>query len=80
MQILIRGLPPDVTEAMLQDKLSVYAPVRSVEILRDGDPERPWAWVDVDIDRIAAWRLLRQFDRQSFKGGVMRWYIPMHQE
>ncbi|MCY1250156.1 hypothetical protein D9M68_475490 [compost metagenome] len=80
MQVLIRGLHRDVTESMLQEKLRDHAPVRSVEIVRDGDPEHPWAWVDLDIDRVAAWRLLRQFDRQSFKGSVMRWYIPMHQE
>ncbi|MFJ4288503.1 RNA recognition motif domain-containing protein [Cupriavidus sp. NPDC089707] len=80
MHILIRGLPRDVTEGMLQDELDGYAPVRSVEIVRNGDPDRPWAWVDLDVDRFAAWRLLQQFDRQSFHGSVMRWYIPMHQE
>lgn len=79
MQVLIRGLHRDITEQQLRDKLSPYAPVRSVELVRDGDPERPWAWVNLDVDPFTAWRLLRQFDRQYFAGAMMRWYIPAHQ-
>jgi RNA recognition motif-containing protein len=79
MQVLIRGLHRDITEQQLRDKISPYAPVRSVELVRDGDPERPWAWVNLDVDPFTAWRLLRQFDRQYFAGGMMRWYIPAHQ-
>ena len=79
MQVLIRGLHRDVTEDMLRDKLKGYAPVNSVELVRDGDPNHPWAWVDLAVDPFTAWRLLRQFDRQYFAGSVMRWYIPAHQ-
>lgn len=80
MQILIRGLRRNVTEAMLRDMLARHAPVNSVEIVRDGDPERPWAWVDLAVDRFTAWSLMRQLDRQVFAGGRMHWYIPVHQE
>ncbi|CAG9184507.1 RNA recognition motif domain-containing protein [Cupriavidus pinatubonensis] len=80
MQILIRGLHRDVTEAMLRDMLARHAPVNAVEIVRDGDPERPWAWVDLAVDRFTAWSLMRQMDRQVFAGGRMHWYIPVHQE
>ena len=52
---------------------------RIVEMVRDGDPDHPWAWVDLDIDPFTAWRLLRQLDRQYFAGSMMRWYIPAHQ-
>jgi len=79
VHILIRGLHRDVTEAMLTDKLSPHARVNSVEIVRDGDPDHPWAWVDLAVDPFTAWRLLRQFDRQYFAGGRMRWYIPAYQ-
>ncbi len=37
----------DVTEDMLRDKLKGYASVNSVELVRDGDPNHPWAWVDL---------------------------------
>ena len=43
MQVLIRGLHRDVTEEMLRDKLKDYATVNSVEIVRDGDANHPWA-------------------------------------
>ncbi|MBB1630003.1 RNA-binding protein [Cupriavidus sp. UME77] len=79
MKVLIRGLHRDVTEQMLRDKLATYAPVKSVELMREGDPNHPWAWVDLDIDAFTAWRLLRQLDRQYFAGSMMRWYIPAHQ-
>ena len=79
MKVLIRGLHRDVTEQMLRDKLATYAPVTSVELMREGDPNHPWAWVDLDIDAFTAWRLLRQLDRQYFAGSMMRWYIPAHQ-
>lgn len=80
MNVLIRGLTEDVTEEMLREKLEPYAKVLSLEMLRDGDPRRPWAWVDLGVDYMQAWRLMRQFDRQYFAGGVMRWYIPAHQD
>lgn len=80
MQILIRGLRRNVTEAMLRDLLAQHVAVNSVEIIREGDPERPWAWVDLAVDRFMAWSLLRQMDRHVFAGGRMHWYIPVHQE
>ncbi|AOY91603.1 molybdenum cofactor biosynthesis protein MoaA [Cupriavidus sp. USMAA2-4] len=80
MQVLIRGLHRDVTEQMLRDKLSPYAPVNSVELVRDGDPDHPWAFVDLGVDVFSAWNLLRRFDRQYFAGSMMRWYIPAHQD
>lgn len=79
MQVLIRGLRREITEQRLRDKFAPYAPVRSVEIMRDGDPERPWAWVDFDMDLVAALGLLRQFDGQYFEGGVMRLHLVAHQ-
>lgn len=79
MKVLIRGLHRDVTEQMLRDKLAIYAPVKSVELMREGDADHPWAWVDLDVDPFTAWRLLRQLDRQYFAGSMMRWYIPAHQ-
>ncbi|WP_064576682.1 RNA recognition motif domain-containing protein [Cupriavidus gilardii] len=79
MQVLIRGLRRDITEQRLRDKFAPYAPVRSVEIMRDGDPEQPWAWLDFDMDFFAALGLLRQFDGQYFDGGVMRLHLVAHQ-
>jgi hypothetical protein len=79
MQVLIRGLHRDVTADMLREKLKIYAPVNSIDIMREGDPDHPWAWVDLDIDAFTAWRLLRQLDKQYFAGSIMRWYIPAHQ-
>jgi hypothetical protein len=80
MKLLIRGLPPDVTEEMLREKVSPYAPVKSVELVRDGDPNQPWAWLDLDVDLIGALGLVRKFDRQYLGSSVMSWHIPAHQE
>jgi len=80
MQVLIRGLHRDVTEQKLRDKLSPYADVKSVEIVREGDADHPWAFVDLDVDVFEAWHLLRRFDRQYFDGSRMHWYIPAHQD
>ncbi|MDF9429350.1 RNA-binding protein [Cupriavidus gilardii] len=79
MQVLIRGLHRDITEQRLRDKFAPYAPVRSVEVMRDGDPERPWAWVDLDVDLFTAFGLVRRFDGKYFDGGVMRLHIVAHQ-
>jgi hypothetical protein len=80
MKVLIRGLSEDVTEEMLREKLEPYAKVLSLEMMREGDPRHPWAWVDLAIDYMQAWRLMRQFDKQYFAGGMMHWYIPAHQD
>ncbi|MGT2495220.1 hypothetical protein ACU4GD_44925 [Cupriavidus basilensis] len=38
----------------MRDKLAPYAPVKSVELVREGDPEHPWAWVNLDVDPFTA--------------------------
>lgn len=79
MRVLVRGMSSDVTEKMLRDKVEPHAKVVSVEIVREGDAQHPWALLDLDVDLLTGWKLVHHFDRQYFAGGITRWHVPAHQ-
>lgn len=80
MMVLIRGLRGDVTEQALRARLEPCSRIRSIELMREGDANQPWACVDFDTDLFGVLALLRRFDRQPLDGSVMRWRILSHQQ
>ncbi|CAG2149286.1 RNA-binding protein [Cupriavidus numazuensis] len=78
MKVLVRGLRPGVDAATLRKALKPYAEVRAVEFVREGDPNRPWAWVDIAAGALAVWKLVHRLDGRYIAGCHLRWYVPAY--
>ncbi|KAF7963914.1 molybdenum cofactor biosynthesis protein MoaA [Cupriavidus sp. UYMMa02A] len=78
MKVLVRGLRPGVDAATLCAALRPYADVRAVELVRDGDPERPWAWVDIAAGALTVWKLVARLDGRYIAGCHLRWHVPAY--
>lgn len=62
MKILLTGLQPDFDPDALRDRMSKFGPVAGVQAVRDGDPEHPWAIVDMAMDVGSATEVARRMD------------------
>lgn len=56
-KIMFTGLPADITELQLRQALERFGPIAHISIIRDGDPERPIAIVEMSITDQAAFDL-----------------------
>ena len=57
MKILLTGLQRDFDPDALRDRMAKFGHVIGVQTVRDGDPEQPWAIVDMapDAEALAAY-------------------------
>lgn len=78
MKVLIRGLKAGLDAATLRKALAAYADIRDVEMVRSGDPERPWAWVDIAAGAMTVWKLVARLDGRYIAGCHMRWHVPAY--
>lgn len=78
MKVLVRGLKAGLDAATLRAALKRYADVRSVEFVREGDPERPWAWVEIAAGALSVWKLVARLDGRYIAGCHTRWYVPAY--
>ena len=49
MKIVISGLQPDVDPELLRERMEHFGPVVSLEIIRDGNPDQPWALLEMAL-------------------------------
>ena len=54
MKLILSGLSPETDLANLTKRMSRFGPVRGVRPVREGDPQRPWFIVDLDLPHGAA--------------------------
>ncbi len=78
MKVLVRGLRPGIDAATLRTALKPYAEVRAVELVREGDPKHPWAWVDIAAGALTVWKLVARLDGRYIAGCHLRWYVPAY--
>ena len=62
MKILLSGLQQDFDLETLRERMTKFGPVLDVQVVRDGDPEQPWAIVDMDLGAAGATRVARRID------------------
>ena len=62
MKIYISGLQPNVDADRLSERLSYFGPVNKVTIVREGNPDKPVAIVDMDISASAATLVVRRIN------------------
>jgi hypothetical protein len=62
MKILLTGLQPDFDLANLRERMTHFGPVVDVQPVRDGDPDHPWAIVEMAIGVAEAHEIARRID------------------
>jgi hypothetical protein len=62
MKILLTGLQPDFDVAALRERMTHFGPVLDVQAVRDGDPEHPWAIVEMALGAGEANEVARRID------------------
>lgn len=78
MNVLIRGLRAGLDAETLRNALAAYVPVRNVEMVSEGDVNRPWAVVDIAADALTVWKLVARLDGRYIAGSHTRWYVPAY--
>ena len=54
MKLILSGLGPETDPGQLSERMSRFGPVLGLEPVLEGDPDRPWFIVDLDIPPTAA--------------------------
>jgi hypothetical protein len=61
-KILLTGLPAAVDTELLKERMTHFGPVIQVSKIDEGDPDRPWVVVEMDLDLIEAQEAARRID------------------
>lgn len=78
MKILISGLQADFSPERLSERMAHFGPVLGVEVVRDGDPDKPWALVEMDLDASAATEVARRIDGIYFIDRFIHARVMLH--
>lgn len=76
--IALWNLPVETSEARIRAALAAYAPIRSVRIERQGDPDNPMALLEVELDSIDAGKLVFRLDGLWHEGKFLRAHLLQH--
>lgn len=77
-KVALWNLPAETSEAELREVVEHYAPVVSVSIERQGDPQRPMAIVSLGLDGSAALRIVHRLDGLWHAGRFLSANVLMH--
>ena len=61
-KILLTGLPAAVDTELLKERMAHFGPVIQITKIDEGDPDRPWVVVEMDLDLIEAQEAARRID------------------
>ena len=62
MKILLSGLQRDFDVETLRDRMSKFGHVIDIQVVRDGDPEQPWAVVEMALNVAEGTEVARRID------------------
>ncbi len=62
MKILLTGMQPGFGLETLKRRMAQFGPVTEVQAVDDGDPEQPWAIVDMAVGTAEATDIARRID------------------
>ncbi|KQV91336.1 hypothetical protein ASD15_04690 [Massilia sp. Root351] len=80
MQIILTGLHGDASEQSVELGLARFFEVRSVRLVRDGEPDSPWAVVAVADHYGKVWDTCNRLRGIFHRGRRLGFYIPLHQD
>lgn len=62
MKLIVSGLGPETDLDTLRERMGHFGPVLGIEPIYEGDPERPWFIVELDLPPGAATAVARRID------------------
>jgi len=80
MKVILMGLHNDACADNVASGLAPFFQVRKVDMVREGDPESPWAIVEVDNSYEHVWEVCNRLRGVFHRGRTLHLYIPLHQE
>ena len=75
MRIVIGNLPDDVTEELVQDELSVFAPVGAIRLVQESGA--PSAVIEMDMSKADADALAKRIQGRVYQGRELRAWVPI---
>lgn len=80
MKVILMGLHGDACEDTIAAGLAPFFTVRHVTMVRDGEPDNPWAVIDVDNSYEHVWEVCERLRGLFHRGKQIHLYIPLHQD
>lgn len=80
MKVILMGLHGDASTGSVAAGLAPFFKVRHVTMVRDGDPDNPWAVVEVDDSYQHVWDVCNRLRGVFHRGKRIHLYIPLHQD
>lgn len=71
MKIPLSGLQRDFDPAKLRDRRTEFGPVVDAHVVRDGDPDQPWAVADMALGLAASTGAARRIDGIDYIDGFI---------
>lgn len=78
MKILLTGLQPDFDPLALRERMAQFGPVVDVQTVRDGDPQQPWAVVEMALGVAEATEVARRIDGIHHVDRFIRARVMLH--
>jgi hypothetical protein len=78
MKILLTGLQPDFDLVALRERMCHFGPVVDIQVVRDGDPQQPWAVVEMALGVAEATEVARRIDGIHYVDRFIRARVMLH--
>lgn len=78
MKILLTGLQPGFDLDVLRERMSHFGPVVGVQSVHDGDPQHPWAVVEMALGVAEATEVARRIDGIHYVDRFIRARVMLH--
>lgn len=79
MKVILMGLHSDASSQSVSAGLAPFFHVRHVELVTQGNPESPWAVIEVDNSYEHVWDVCNRLRGVFHRGKALHLYIPLHQ-
>lgn len=78
MKLILSGLSPETDLDRLRERMTHFGPVLGIDLIREGDPDRPWFIVDMDIPPDVATEVARRIDGIFFHDRFIHAQVMLH--
>ncbi len=79
MRLMLLDLPADFDQTALAEALSQYAPVTTIDVIRDGNPAAPMVLVGLSADSSRLSEIALHLDNRALLGHPVRAHVMMHE-
>lgn len=78
MKIVLSGLQWDFDLDGLRERMSKFGTVHDIQVVSEGDPDSPWAIVDMSLGVAEATEVARRIDGIYYKDRFVRARVMVH--